>query len=545
MLSINSVSVHYKNKIALHPVSFSAYGGEILGFIGADGSAKSSLMHAIAGIVRFNGEIVYKGVTFKNQKESEKIKGDIGLMPQGIGLMLYDSLTIEEHLEFFSDIWGLKQNDEFETYKKRLIHMAGLERFQKRLAGNLSGGMRQKLSLVCTLLHKPKLLLLDEPTTGVDPLSRIELWEILHDIVKNENIICIVSTAYMDEAAKMNGVILFNDGKVIAQGKADELIDSMRSYTYEESKEILSDIISVAGFSYSLKPLKLPKKEPTLEALFFVDFLKQNRVLPTIDIKAKELNHNGDLPVMQAKNLTKRFDGFVANDSVSMVLKKGEIVGLLGPNGAGKTTFLKMLLGLIPIDEGELDLLGESIKSREDRRKLKGQIGYVSQHFSLYKKMTLRENLLYFAKMHQIKDEKTSYLIDEYATALGFKNYLDKFSTELPLGINQRLSVAAALMHEPVVLFLDEPTSGVDTVTRAVFWEIMYKLKTHWNISILITTHYMSEASYCDRVVLLKDGKKVADDTVEALYSTHSDAQTFEDIFMSYCRGPNGNGGVL
>jgi ribosome-dependent ATPase len=544
MLSINEVSVHYKNKIALHPVSFSAKEGEILGFIGADGSGKSSLMHAIAGIVAFNGEIIFKDFSFKSQKESEKMKGEVGLMPQGLGLMLYDSLSIEEHLEFFSDVWGLKQDENYKIYKKRLLHMAGLLGFEKRLAGNLSGGMRQKLSLICTLLHKPKLLLLDEPTTGVDPLSRVELWEILYDIVKNENIICIVSTAYMDEAAKMDGVMLFNEGDVIAQGKADVLIDSMRTYTYEESSEPLPDIISVAGFSYSLKPLSLQKKEPTLEALFFVDFLKQNKILPTVDIKEKELNHNGDMPVMQAKNLTKRFGDFVANESVSMVLKKGEIIGLLGPNGAGKTTFLKMLLGLIPIDDGELKLLGNTIKSREDRRKLKSQIGYVSQHFSLYKKMTLRENLLYFAKMHQIENKKTNLLIDEYATALGFERYLDKFSTELPLGINQRLSVAAALLHEPVILFLDEPTSGVDTVTRAVFWEIMHKLKVYWNISILITTHYMSEASYCDRVVLLKDGKKVADDSLEALYASHSNAKTFEDIFMSYCRESNNEGDI-
>jgi ribosome-dependent ATPase len=420
--------------------------------------------------------------------------------------------------------------------------MAGLKGFEQRLAGNLSGGMRQKLSLVCTLLHKPKLLLLDEPTTGVDPLSRVELWEILYDIVHDEKIICLISTAYMDEAAKMDSVMLFDEGEMIAQGKADVLIDSMRAYTYEESSKPISGAISVSGFTYSLSPLPLQKKEPTLEALFFVDFLKQNKILPTIEIKRKELNHNGNLPVMEAKNLTKRFNDFVANDSISMVLNKGEIVGLLGPNGAGKTTFLKMLLGLLPMDEGELYLLESTIKSRKDRQRLKGQIGYVSQHFSLYKKLTLRENLLYFAQMHHIESSKTLSLIHEYATTLGFEQYLDNLPTELPLGINQRLSVAAALMHEPVVLFLDEPTSGVDTMTRAVFWEIMHKLKVYWNISILISTHYMSEAAYCDRVVLLKDGKKVADDSVDALYASHPKAKTFEEIFMAYCRQPDAGG---
>jgi ribosome-dependent ATPase len=542
MLSINDVSIHYKKKIALRPVSFNAKEGEILGLIGADGSGKSSLLHAIAGILEFEGEIVYKEHLYRNQKEAEQVKKDLGLMPQGLGIMLYDYLSVDEHLEFFTDIWGIKQGSVYETYKDRLLHMAGLVGFEKRLAGNLSGGMRQKLSLVCTLLHKPKLLLLDEPTTGVDPLSRIELWEILHDIVKDEKIICLVSTAYMDEAAKMDGIILFDEGEVIAQGKSDVLIESMQAFTYKESSKPLSNTITVPGYTYSLSPIPIEKKEPTLEALFFVDFLKQNKMLPTIEIKRKELNHNGALLVMEAKSLTKRFNGFVANDSISMVLNKGEIVGLVGPNGAGKTTFLKMLLGLLPIDEGELYLLGNSIQSREDRRQLKGQIGYVSQHFSLYKKLTLRENLLYFAQMHHIESVKTLSLIHEYAATLGFEQYLDNFPTELPLGINQRLSVAAALMHEPVVLFLDEPTSGVDTVTRAVFWEIMHKLKAYWNISILISTHYMSEAAYCDRVVLLKDGKKVADDRVDALYAQHSEAKTFEEIFIAYCREPDAGG---
>ena len=544
MLSINGVSISYKKKIALSPVSFSVQEGEIFGLIGADGSGKSSLIHAIAGILDFEGEIVYKEHLYRSQKEAEQIKSDLGLMPQGLGIMLYDSLSIEEHLEFFADVWGIKQDDTYEAYRERLLHMAGLVGFEKRLAGNLSGGMRQKLSLVCTLLHKPKLLLLDEPTTGVDPLSRVELWEILHDIVRDENIICLVSTAYMDEAAKMDAVMLFDEGKLVAHGKADELIDSMRAYTYEESPEPLPETITVSKFTYSLNPLPLEKIKPTLEALFFVDFLKQNRVLPTIKIKRKEAGHEADLPAMEAKNLTKCFGDFIANDSISMVLNRGEIVGLLGPNGAGKTTFLKMLLGLLPTDEGELYLLGNVIKSRGDRQRLKGQIGYVSQNFSLYKKLTLRENLLYFAKMHHIETAKTLTLIHEYAVTLGFEQYLDRFPAEIPLGINQRLSVAAALMHEPVVLFLDEPTSGVDTVTRAIFWEIMHKLKRYWNISILITTHYMSEASYCDRVVLLKDGKKVADDSVDALYARHSNAETFEEIFMAYCRESETGGEV-
>ena len=237
---------------------------------------------------------------------------------------------------------------------------------------------------------------------------------------------------------------------------------------------------------------------------------------------------------MQAKGISKYFGSFVADDHISMTLKRGEILGLLGANGAGKTTFIKMLLGLYKIDDGELTLLGKSIKSAEDRMELKGKIGYVSQHFSLYNDMTVHENLIYFANMHKIPFQTALERIDTYAKELGFDKHLDDLPTELPLGVNQRFSVAAALLHEPVVLFLDEPTSGVDTLARAQFWQILHKLKDKWGISILITTHYMSEAEYCDRVVLLKRGKKIADDTVENLYKNNPNAQTFEDIFLSY-----------
>jgi ribosome-dependent ATPase len=219
-----------------------------------------------------------------------------------------------------------------------------------------------------------------------------------------------------------------------------------------------------------------------------------------------------------------------------MQLRRGEILGLLGANGAGKTTFIKMLLGLYPIDEGELTLLGRPIRSGKDRQTLKAKIGYVSQHFALYKEMTVRENLLYFANMHRIPPIEAIRRIGRYAEELGFAEYLDDFPASLPLGVNQRFSVAAALLHEPVVLFLDEPTSGVDAIARAQFWEMLRLLKQKWGISILITTHYMSEAEYCDRVVLLKRGKKIADDTVENLYKSHPNAKSFEEIFLSYYR---------
>ena len=535
-LSVKSVTVKYKKLTALYNVSLEADSGEIIGFIGADGAGKSSLMHSIAGVISFGGEIEYKGYIYHSPKECEKIKQHISLMPQGIGLVLYDTLSVEEHLEFFANIRGIKQDKNFLEYKKKLLHMSGLAEFTDRLAGNLSGGMMQKLSLICSLLHRPKLLLLDEPTTGVDPLSRLELWEILKSITQEEGTIALVSTAYMQEASKMDKIFLFDEGHIIASGTNEELLDSIREYTYEQTDEQDKDIITFNKRSYSLKKLDKKHAEPTLEGLFFVNALKNHKTLPPVEIENRENSDTIPKEIMVAKGLTKKFGNFTADDHIDMTLKSGEILGLLGANGAGKTTFIKMLLGLYPIDDGELMLLGQSIKSSNDRMKLKSKIGYVSQHFALYNDMTVKENLLYFANMHQIPLSTALSRIERYSKELGFERYMSKFPTELPLGVNQRFSIAAALLHEPVVLFLDEPTSGVDTLARAQFWKILHKLKEKWGISILITTHYMSEAEYCDRVVLLKRGKKIADDTVENLYKKHPYSKTFEDIFLSYYR---------
>ncbi|ADR33906.1 ABC transporter related protein [Sulfuricurvum kujiense DSM 16994] len=535
-LKIDRVSVAHNNRLAIKEVSLSVKEGEIIGFIGADGAGKSSLMHAIAGVIRFEGEISFQGVSYRSPAEAEKLKSIIGLMPQGIGLVLYDLLTVEEHLRFFSNIRDIREDEKFSQYKQRLLKMAGLDRFVDRRAGNLSGGMMQKLSLICTLLHRPKLLILDEPTTGVDPLSRIELWEILDQIRKEEGTIVLVSTAYMQEAARMDRVLLFDNGEIIAQGHANELIESVRdmAYTLTSASDLLS--MSTLDTTYSLEPLDAEHKEPTLEALFFVNALQKNRLLPLIEITPRDGNNGFSSVVMEAIGLTKKFGDFIANDRVDIRLCRGEILGLLGANGAGKTTFIKMLLGLLPMDGGELNLLGKRIETTWDRQTLKSSIGYVSQHFALYNDMTVRENLLYFASMHQIPMDIALRRIARYADELGFEGYLHAIPTELPLGINQRFSLAAALLHEPVILFLDEPTSGVDAIARAQFWQLLVALKEKWKIAILITTHYMSEAEFCDRIVLMRDGSKVADETISDFYQMHPNAQTFEDIFLEYYR---------
>jgi len=536
-LEVRNIMVSYKKKVALKDTTLSANSGEIIGFIGADGAGKSSLMHAIAGVGRFKGEIIYRGKPYHSPKEAEPLKEAFGLMPQGIGLVLYETLTVGEHLDFFASIRNLKRDDAFFAYRKRLLEMAGLDAFTDREAGKLSGGMMQKLSLVCTLLHRPGLLILDEPTTGVDPLSRKELWEILDGIRKEEGTIVLVSTAYMQEAAKMDRVFLFDEGEIIAGGSVKELLDSVRTYTYEEGVcSTLEQCVTFGGRTYALDALDVPHTEPTLEALFFVNALKKGRTLPRMELEGRQNSFAIPKIVMESRRLTKRFGDFIANDHIDLELYSGEIVGLLGANGAGKTTFIKMLLGLYEIDEGKLFLLNKPIESGDDRRELKAQIGYVSQHFALYKDMTVRENLLYFAQMHRIPTTDAVTRIEKYATALGYKAYLDTLPGKLPLGINQRFSITAALLHEPVILFLDEPTSGVDTIARAQFWQILQQLKAKWGITILITTHYMSEAEYCDRVVLLKEGVKVADASVKTLYTQHPKAENFEEIFMEYYR---------
>jgi ribosome-dependent ATPase len=536
MLKIERVSVTHNKRFAIKDASLSVKEGEIIGFIGADGAGKSSLIHAIAGVIRFEGEITFQNNIYHSPGEAEKLKSQIGLMPQGIGLVLYDLLTVEEHLSFFANIRNIKQDDHFNEYKNRLLRMAGLDKFVDRRAGNLSGGMMQKLSLICTLLHRPKLLLLDEPTTGVDPLSRIELWEILDQIRRDEGTIVLVSTAYMQEAAQMDRVLLFDNGEIIAQGSAKELIDSVRDMTYALTPSLSLHSMSTLDTTYSLESLLAEHIEPTLEALFFVNTLKKNRLLSPVEITPRDGDGSFASVVMEAEGLTKVFGDFIANDGVDLRLCRGEILGLLGANGAGKTTFIKMLLGLLPIDGGELSLLGKRIKTAKDRQALKSSIGYVSQHFALYNDMTVRENLLYFASMHQIPIDTAIKRIARYAAELGFEEYMDAIPTELPLGINQRFSLAAALLHEPVILFLDEPTSGVDAIARAQFWQLLVALKEKWKIAILITTHYMSEAEFCDRIVLMRDGRKVADDTISNLYVAHPNAHTFEDIFLEYYR---------
>jgi len=533
-LEVKDVSIKYGKTIALKPCSFTLESGTITGFIGADGAGKSSLLNAIAGVMDFAGQIVFSGYAYHSARSSEHAKKYIGLMPQGLGLILYNSLSVEQHLDYFSRIREIDNDSKFSEFRESLLLMSGLKPFLDRQAANLSGGMRQKLALICTLLHKPKLLLLDEPTTGVDPISRYELWNILTKITKEEQMLVIVSSAYMQEAGYMDKLILFEEGEIICQDSKEELLTSVKNYCYEPVDDLIEGIKTVKHL-YSLKDdLKIEHKKPELESVFFVNWLKGGRKFPKISIENKRIRDTGSRYVLKAENITKKFNQFVALDRVSLNLNSKEILGLLGPNGAGKTTFMKILLGLLPYDGGSLEMLNVMIKSYKDRLRLKSRIGYVSQRFALYRKMTIKENLIYFGTLYGIKKRELEDKINEYSRILNFNKWINYFADDVPMGIKQRFSLCAALLHEPRVLILDEPTSGIDVIARELFWEILQQIKDNWNISVIISTHYMSEAEFCDRVVLLKDGVKIADDTVGNLYGKYPEAKNFEEIFLKY-----------
>ena len=531
ILEIKNLSISYKDNIAVNDVSFEVDKGKIIGFIGADGAGKSSVLHSIAGVIDFEGKITFDDYAYGSASGSEPIKKDLSLMPQGLGLILYENLSVAEHLEFFVGMSDTKIDDKFLLYKDQLLKMAGLEKFLDREARNLSGGMRQKLTLICVLLQKPKLLLLDEPTTGVDPFSRIQLWKILLHIVKEESMTIIVSSAYMQEANYMDEILLFEDGKIIQKGIKENLLESVKPYTYEISKEFFKDSIKTENFTYSLASLPIEHKKPTLESLFYINRLKNSKNIPQINIKKKELS-NGYETILQAKGITKKFDDFTALEDIGIVLRPKEITGLFGANGAGKTTLIKILLGLLSNDNGELIFFNKKITGDKQRALLKSKIGYVSQKFALYKNMTINENLFYFGTLYGIEKNLLIKKIEDFSKMLNFEKWVDSYAVDVPMGIKQRFSLCVALLHEPSVLILDEPTSGVDVVARELFWEILHKIKENWNISILISTHYMNESEFCDRAVLLKDGKKIADDKVKNLFALYPDSKDFEDIFL-------------
>ena len=530
-------------------------GGAITGLAGPDGAGKTTLMRLLAGLLLPTaGSIRVLG--FDPTTEPEEIRLRIGYMPQRFGL--YEDLSVIQNLRLYADLRGVVGEERAASFE-RLLSFTDLKRFQARKAGALSGGMKQKLGLACALVSKPELLLLDEPSVGVDPISRRDLWKMVQDLV-GEGIGVIWSTAYLDEVELCDAVILLHEGKKVFDGPPKELTDRVRSRTFQllvasNRRKILAEALRLPAVVDGVVQgdhIRLVLKEgssrdgierfaddrclrpvaPRFEDAF-VDTLgglpkEESLVASTMP----HLEHEGG-SVIDAQDLTKRFGDFVATDRVTFSVNRSEIFGLLGPNGAGKSTTFKMLCGLLKPSSGTARIAG--IDFRKSGTAARNRIGYMAQKFSLYGDLTVQQNLDFFSGVYGLQGKRKSSAIGRMIQAFGLENYLGNASGQLPLGFKQRLAMACALMHEPDVLFLDEPTSGVDPITRRQFWLHINGLVDK-GVTVMVTTHFMDEAEYCDRIGLVYRGKLIALDTPDALKrsvrSTDLPDPTMEETFI-------------
>jgi ABC-2 type transport system ATP-binding protein len=470
---------------AVRDVSFAVAPGEVFGLIGPDGAGKTSVLQALAGVLAVDGgTATVAGVDAI--RDPERVKPLIGYMPQGLGLNLYDSLTAQENIEFFRDLRQVPAAA-YEDHRRRLLQMTRLEPFLGRPAGTLSGGMRQKLALICTLIHLPDVLLLDEPTTGVDPISRRDFWTIVHSLVVSRGVTVLLTTAYMDEAERCHRVGLMHDGRLIAGGSPDELTAGAGP------DASLDDVF--------LQHLAGGGPRPDVRSLF--------------PVVATPTAIRRDTVAVSARRLGCRFGDFTAVDDVSLEVRAGEMLGLLGPNGAGKTTLIRMLCGLQVPTTGGAVVAGHDV--RRARSAVRARIGYMSQRFSLYRDQTVRQNLELSAGLYGIPRTERRPRIDALLAGLGLGTLDDRRPLDLPVGLRQRLALASALLHEPGVLFLDEPTAGVDPLARRQFWALVRMLAHDRGVAVLVSTHYMDEAIHCDRLGFMHQGRLVALDRPEAL----------------------------
>jgi ABC-2 type transport system ATP-binding protein len=523
-------------------VSFEVSRGEIFGLIGPDGAGKTSIVQILAGVLSADGgSASVCGIDVLRRPES--VKPLIGYMPQGLGLNLYDALTVDENIAFFRDLRRVPAA-QFRENRERLLRMTRLAAFVERPAGTLSGGMRQKLALICTLLHLPDILLLDEPTTGVDPISRRDFWTIIHDLVASRRATVLLTTAYMDEAERCHRVALMHRGRFVAQGAPEDLIAAVPGTLVSIGGVAPERVIAAATMWPETESVAMFGSEAHVllrdgavaeEALRAAGLDEaQVRRIPVglEDVFVHALGPGApaagrsagmdagavigrkpeaaDDGAIRMHGLTRRFGRFVAVDSVTLSIGSGEIFGLLGPNGAGKTTLIKMLCGLDPPSEGDARVVGLELRDRRAREALRGRIGYMSQRFSLYRDLTVTGNLELYAGLYGLSRRTTRQRIATLLDALGLGTEAGRLTEALPLGLRQRVALAGALLHEPQVLFLDEPTSGVDPLARRQFWAIIHQMARRSGITVLVSTHYMDEAEHCGRLGLMHRGRLIA-----------------------------------
>ena len=497
---VRAVTHRYGKVTALDDVTLDLPAGKMLGLIGPDGVGKSTLLGLLAGVRKIQtGAVTVMEGDMADRHHREAVFTRIAYMPQGLGKNLYQELSVLENLDFFGRLFG---HDKTERYRRidRLVKATGLDPFQDRPAGKLSGGMKQKLGLCCALIHDPDFLILDEPTTGVDPLSRSQFWDLIDAIrADRPGMSVLVSTAYMEEAERFDWLVAMDDGRVLMTATPDE----MRRQTGKDTLE--KAFVSL-----------LPES-------------KQRKGAPVEMIPLDDTDAEG--PVIVAKGLTKRFGDFTAVHNVSFNIRRGEIFGFLGSNGCGKTTTMKMLTGLLTPSEGEAWLFGEKADAQniETRRR----VGFMSQFFSLYRELTVRQNLNLHARLFRLPQETIEPRITELLGDFGLDALADSFAGDLPLGQKQRLSLACAIIHRPDMLILDEPTSGVDPVARDEFWDLLINLSRGDKVTIFISTHFMNEGMRCDRISLMHAGEVLVYDTPENL-AMQDGSKSLNETFIRY-----------
>ena len=524
---------------ALNALDLSLREGELTALVGPDGAGKTTLLRMICGLMMPTGgslQVVGLDVT----KEPERVQRELGYMPQRFGL--YEDLTVQENMTLYADLHGIPAAMRAERFR-HLLQMTGLSEFCGRLAGNLSGGMKQKLGLACTLVRSPRLLLLDEPTVGVDPLSRRDLWTILERLVRQEQLSVLVSTAYMDEAERCQQVYVMNHGRFLASGTPASLRKMAAGRCYETAcpaglpvrvlqsqlldEETVVDAVPVHGavhfivgenssqlgvltkFGLQAQPVTERLEDAFMLLLHNDEAVQQggtmvSRHLPVDSGAASTVRTANELVDIEVEGLVRRFGDFTAVDHTSFQVYRGEVFGLLGPNGAGKTTTFRMLCGLLPATAGRLMVAGVDL--RETRREGRRNLGYVAQKFSLYGNLSVRENLRFYGGVYGLYGQALRTRMAAVMAEFQLTDRADVLAEALPGGYKQRLSMAAALIHDPQILFLDEPTSGIDPLARRRFWQQITDLSLR-GTTIIITTHFMEEAEYCDRFMIQDHGQ--------------------------------------
>ena len=550
---------------ALDKVSAQVRRGELTALVGPDGAGKTTFIRLAAGLMRADsGALTVLDIDVA--AAPYEVQRKIGYMPQRFGL--YEDLTVQENLDLYADLHGVSH--ERQNRYARLMEMTALHAFRDRLAGHLSGGMKQKLGLACTLIRSPELLLLDEPTVGVDPLSRRELWEMILQLVYDEGLTVLLSTSYLDEAERCAHVIVLHKGKVLAQGSPDEISQiaanhvymiepppgstprglQTRLLNYREVADAVPEagrvrVISASPENKWLSPIttSIHLARPRLEDGFMILLHSVAPERPIVAMAIDRPPHvHGALVVVEVVDLVRRFGSFTAVDHVNFKVRRGEIFGLLGPNGAGKTTTFRMLCGLLAATHGTLRVAGVDLARA--RAAARERLGYVAQKFSLYGNLSVVENLEFFASAYGLRGDRRHQRIAWALAQFDLEEVTRLKSSLLPGGFKQRLAMAAALLHEPEILFLDEPTSGADPFARREFWRRITALAEQ-EVTVIVTTHFMEEAEYCDHVVILDHGRVLARGSpAEIRGQAHVNSRrepTMEDAFIAIVEKSRGN----